>query len=120
MNSLKDPTRYRELWQRRADNRLRHSSWMRNKMPHVVTGNCNNCRFTDCVLVCPVACFHADDQRMYIDPIACVDCAACVPACPVQAISESGDLSEDQNMWGNINAEMSINTPVIRSKQKPL
>jgi ferredoxin len=57
---------------------------------------------------------------MYIDPIACVDCAACVPACPVQAISESADLSKDQLMWVEINAEKSGSTPVIRTKQTPL
>jgi ferredoxin len=57
---------------------------------------------------------------MYIDPIACVDCAACVPACPVQAISESADLSKDQLMWVQINAEKSSSTPVIRTKQTPL
>jgi len=89
-------------------------------MPHVVTGNCNGCRFTYCVPTCPVACFHGDDQRMYIDPIACVDCGACIPACPVQAISESADLSKDELMWVQINAEKSSSTPVIRTKQTPL
>jgi ferredoxin len=89
-------------------------------MPHVVTGNCKDCRFTDCVLVCPVACFHGDEERMYIDPIACVDCAACVPACPVHAISESGELSGEATMWIDINAEKSMATPIIRSKQTPL
>jgi ferredoxin len=89
-------------------------------MPHVVTGNCNGCRFTDCVPTCPVACFHGDEERMYIDPIACVDCGACVPACPVQAISESADLSKDELMWVQINAEKSSSTPVIRGKQTPL
>jgi len=89
-------------------------------MPHVVTENCNNCRFTDCVIVCPVACFHGDDQRTYIDPITCVDCAACVSACPVRAIYESADLVDDQLIWIAINAEKSISTPVIRGKQTPL
>jgi len=64
--------------------------------------------------------FPCDDERMYIDPIACVDCAACIPACPVHAISESGDLSADQTMWIRINADKSNSTPVIRSKQTPL
>jgi ferredoxin len=57
---------------------------------------------------------------MYIDPIACVDCAACIPACPVHAISESADLSADQTIWIRINADKSSSTPVIRSKQTPL
>jgi ferredoxin len=57
---------------------------------------------------------------MYIDPIACVDCGACIPACPVQAISETADLSKDDLMWVQINAEKSSSTPVIRGKQTPL
>jgi ferredoxin len=57
---------------------------------------------------------------MYIDPIACVDCGACIPACPVQAISETADLSKDELMWVQINAEKSSSTPVIRTKQTPL
>jgi ferredoxin len=57
---------------------------------------------------------------MYIDPIACVDCGACIPACPVHAISESADLSKDELLWVQINAEKSSSTPVIRIKQSPL
>ncbi|MFZ0650053.1 MAG: 4Fe-4S binding protein, partial [Pseudolabrys sp.] len=54
-------------------------------MPHVVTDNCHLCRFTDCVAVCPVECFHSDEERTYIDPDVCIDCGACIPACPVHA-----------------------------------
>jgi hypothetical protein len=43
-------------------------------MPHVVTDNCHLCRFTDCVAVCPVECFHSDEERTYIDPDVCIDC----------------------------------------------
>ena len=55
-------------------------------MSHIVTDNCHLCRFIDCVAVCPVECFHADDERTYIDPDVCIDCGACIPACPVRAI----------------------------------
>ncbi|MDK1386500.1 ferredoxin family protein [Sinorhizobium sp. 8-89] len=89
-------------------------------MPHVVTENCDACRFTDCVTVCPVSCFHGDDTRIYIDPDACVDCGACVPACPVSAISEAGELTEDQQIWVSINAERAEVTPLIVGKQLPL
>jgi NAD-dependent dihydropyrimidine dehydrogenase PreA subunit len=44
-------------------------------MTHVVTDNCHLCRFTDCVAVCPVECFHADEERTYIDPdVLSADC----------------------------------------------
>ena len=55
-------------------------------MSHIVTGNCEGCRFTDCVTVCPVDCFHGDERMLYIDPEECIDCGLCVDACPVQAI----------------------------------
>ncbi|MBR1225160.1 4Fe-4S binding protein [Bradyrhizobium sp. AUGA SZCCT0176] len=89
-------------------------------MPHIVTQNCDECRFTDCVTVCPVACFHGDERRVYIDPVACVDCGACIPACPVGAIVESNDLEDSQMSWIETNAVRAAETPVIRSKQTPL
>lgn len=89
-------------------------------MPHVVTENCTGCRFTDCVTVCPVSCFHGDDDRVYIDPIACIDCGACVPLCPVKAIAEDLNLSGDRLAWVDINAEKAKALPVVREKQQPL
>lgn len=89
-------------------------------MTHVVTANCQACRFTDCVTVCPVACFHGDDERLYIDPDVCVDCSACIPACPVGAIKEEFDLSDDEEQWIKINASRASDLPVVRSKQVPL
>jgi ferredoxin len=87
---------------------------------HVVTGNCELCRFTDCVTTCPVACFHGDEVRMYIDPLACIDCGACIPACPVHAIFEAIDLAEEQSRWLAINAEQAVRLPVISKRQSPL
>jgi len=55
-------------------------------MTFVVTDNCKGCRFTDCVAVCPVDCFHGDGEMLYIDPNECIDCGACEPECPVNAI----------------------------------
>ena len=89
-------------------------------MPHVVTDNCHLCRFTDCVAVCPVECFHADEERTYIDPDVCIDCGACIPACPVHAIYETIDMPEDQRGWVAINAERSHVLPLVYAKQDPL
>ncbi|MFQ3593544.1 MAG: ferredoxin family protein [Gemmataceae bacterium] len=55
-------------------------------MTHVVCQPCNDCKYTDCVAVCPVECFWQDDMMLYIDPVDCIDCEACVPECPVEAI----------------------------------
>ncbi len=55
-------------------------------MAHIVTANCNDCKYTDCCVVCPVECFYQDETMLYIDPVDCIDCEACVPECPVEAI----------------------------------
>src|SRR6516162_9797837 len=56
-------------------------------MAHVVTEKCNGCKFTDCVEVCPVACFYEMDKQVVIHPDDCIDCTACVDVCPVPASS---------------------------------
>jgi ferredoxin len=89
-------------------------------MTIVVTDNCRLCRFTECVSVCPVACFHADDEMVYIDNDICIDCRACIPVCPVKAILAEDDLSADQTSWIAVNAEKSRALPVIDVKQPPL
>jgi ferredoxin len=88
-------------------------------VPTIVTGNCERCRYTDCVTVCPVACFHGDDQMLYIDNTVCIDCGACIPTCPVKAIYEEADLPEDQRHWIAINAERAPTLPSITEKQEP-
>lgn len=74
-------------------------------MAYVVTENCLDCRFTDCVEVCPVDCFYGDAQMLYIHPDECIDCGACEPACPVTAIFAVDDLPADQAKWEQINAD---------------
>src|SRR6188472_2309641 len=55
-------------------------------MAHVVTEKCNGCKFTDCVEVCPVACFYEMDTQVVIHPDACVE------VCPVHAIYADADV----------------------------
>lgn len=87
-------------------------------MTHIVTDNCSSCRFTDCVSVCPVNCFHGDADRLYIDPILCIDCGACIPKCPVGAIVEDIDIIGSPLI--DLNAEQSAKLPVIKTKKTPL
>jgi ferredoxin len=89
-------------------------------MTYVVIDNCNKCRFTDCVVVCPVDCFHVAEDMLYIDPDECIDCGACVPECPVEAIYPEDELPEDKQEWIAINAEKAPDLPVITEKQDPL
>ena len=61
-------------------------------MAHIVTSKCVDCKFTDCVEVCPVACFYEVDKQLVIHPDECIDCTACVAECPVEAIYAEADL----------------------------
>src|SRR4026209_25627 len=70
-------------------------------MAFVITDPCIETKDTACVDVCPVDCIHPRKDEpeyetatmMYIHPEECIDCGACVPACPVAAIYESIDAT---------------------------
>ena len=89
-------------------------------MVHVVTDHCEDCRYTECVSVCPVDCFHGSAQRLYIDPDVCIDCAACVPMCPVKAITDSFDLETGAEALIEHNRQRSRELPVVDEKAVPL
>ncbi|WP_316549733.1 indolepyruvate ferredoxin oxidoreductase subunit alpha, partial [Klebsiella michiganensis] len=55
-------------------------------MTPVVTESCIRCKYTDCVDVCPGDCFREGPNFLTIDPDECIDCAVCIPECPVNAI----------------------------------
>lgn len=82
-------------------------------MTFVVTENCIKCKYTDCVEVCPVDCFHEGPNFLVIDPDECIDCALCEPECPAEAICSEDDLSESQQVFLEINAEKAKMWPVI-------
>ena len=89
-------------------------------MTFVVTDPCRGCRYTDCVAVCPVDCFHGDAEMLYIDPDVCIDCGACVPTCPVEAIYAEGTLPAELESWLDVNAERAKRLPVVNRKSEPL
>jgi ferredoxin len=90
------------------------------EMAFVVTDNCRRCRFTDCVDVCPVDCFHGDAEMLYIDPEECIDCGACVPECPVEAIYDETQLPDALQIWTLTNKERAKSLPVINETSDPL
>ena len=76
-------------------------------MAFVVCEPCRDCKYTDCVVVCPCECFYQDDQMLYIDPLECIDCEACVPECPVEAIFPERNVPEQWTSYIPLNAERS-------------
>ena len=76
-------------------------------MTHTVCEPCHDCKYTDCVAVCPVECFYPDDVLLYIDPADCIDCEACVPECPVEAIFAEANVPAQWQHYTPMNAEKS-------------
>ncbi|WP_300454312.1 ferredoxin FdxA [Accumulibacter sp.] len=89
-------------------------------MAYVVTENCIKCKFTDCVDVCPVDCFHEGPNFLVIDPDECIDCTLCVPECPAEAIFAEDDVPDTQRAFIALNAELAKSWPTIVERKEPL
>jgi len=89
-------------------------------MTYVVAENCIKCKYTDCVEVCPVDCFHEGPNFLVIDPDECIDCNLCVSECPAEAIFQEDDVPENQRQFIALNAELSRIWPLITEKKDAL
>ena len=89
-------------------------------MTYVVTESCIKCKYTDCVDVCPVDCFKEGANMLVIDPDECIDCAVCVPECPVNAIYADDEVPDDQKGFVALNAELAKQWPSITDTKDPL
>ena len=89
-------------------------------MTHVVTEACIQCKHTDCVDVCPVDCFREGPNFLAIDPDECIDCAVCIPECPVNAIYAEEDVPPAQRPFIALNAELSREWPAITDRKEAL
>lgn len=89
-------------------------------MAFVVTEPCFGCKYTDCVVVCPVDAFREGEQMLFIDPETCIDCQQCVSECPVEAIYFEDDVPEGQREYIQLNREMSQVCPQIVERKPPL
>jgi len=87
-------------------------------MTYVVTDNCIRCKYTDCVEVCPVDCFHEGPNFLVIDPEECIDCTLCEPECPAEAIFAEDDVPANMEHFTALNAELAQQWPVI-TEMKP-
>lgn len=82
-----------------------------NGMAYVITDTCTKDEL--CVEACPVDCIHPkkdeagfeEAPQLYVNPVDCIDCGACVPVCPVSAIFALDDLPEKWNSFTELNAK---------------
>lgn len=87
-------------------------------MPYVITEACISVKDRSCVQVCPVDCIYEGPDQLYIHPDECIDCGACEPECPVQAIYSEESLPSELRRFVGLNKDafMSDNPP---GKPKP-
>ncbi len=81
-------------------------------MTHVVTSACVGHKYQDCVAVCPVDAFREMATYLVIDPDDCIDCGACIPECPVEAIFTDTDLPDEEIEWLDRNEEEALDAPL--------
>ena len=76
-------------------------------MAYVITEPCVSVKDASCVDVCPVDCIYTTDadNMYYIHPDECIDCGACVPECPVNAIFEESEVPAEWSHFIQLNAD---------------
>jgi NAD-dependent dihydropyrimidine dehydrogenase PreA subunit len=92
-------------------------------MPFVIAEPCIDVIDRACISVCPVACIHFDagkDRKLYIDPDECIDCGACEPICPVEAIYAEFELPTKWRQYADIDALWYRNKDAARTRVEAL
>ena len=83
-------------------------------MPYVITQPCIDVKDKSCIDVCPVSCIYIDsddlDRKLYIHPDECIDCGACEPECPVNAIFESSAVPPEWQEFIELDQRWSTGT----------
>src|SRR5438309_4891806 len=74
-------------------------------MTYVIAEPCIDIKDRSCIDVCPVDCIHETDRMLVIDPEECIDCGACEPECPVEAIFPEDALPQNWQPFVRINAK---------------
>ena len=64
-------------------------------------------------------CFHEGPNFLVIDPEECIDCTLCEPECPAEAIFPEDDLPDGQEVYIKLNADLSLEWPVITEMKDP-
>ena len=87
-------------------------------MPYVIAGPCIDVMDRSCMDECPVDCIYEGARKLYISPVECIDCGACEPACPVEAISQDRALEPDQEL--HLADNEAFFTTILPGRDEPL
>jgi NAD-dependent dihydropyrimidine dehydrogenase PreA subunit len=74
-------------------------------MTYIIALPCVDLLDKTCIDECPVDCIYEGDRMLYIHPDECVDCGACEPVCPVEAISFEADVPAQWKGFYRVNVE---------------
>jgi ferredoxin len=88
-------------------------------MTYVIAEPCIDVLDISCVSVCPVDCIHYEegtDRKLFIDPNECIDCGACEPECPVNAIFPEESLPTEWANYTQIDAQWYVDKGAARSE----
>ncbi len=89
-------------------------------MTFIVTNNCIQCKYTECVTVCPTNSFHEGFNFLVINPDNCIDCSLCETMCPVSAIFPETEIPKNLKEFIKLNEILSKEWPIITNKREPL
>ena len=87
-------------------------------MPYVIASPCIDVMDRSCVEECPVDCIYEGDRKAYINPKECIDCGACEPVCPVEAISQDRRVAEEDQEFVEDNRRFFVE--VMSGRDEPL
>ncbi len=87
-------------------------------MPYVIAQPCIDVMDKSCVEECPVDCIYEGERKLYINAKECIDCGACEPVCPVEAISQDRRVPADQTEFVEDNRRFF--TEVLPGRDAPL
>ena len=87
-------------------------------MPYVIASSCIDVNDKACVEECPVDCIYEGDRKSYINPKECIDCGACEPVCPVEAISQDRRVADGDEVFVEDNAAFFLE--VLPGRDGPL
>jgi len=105
LESTRRDTRLTTAWLAHARRLLHRIAFEEDQVTYVIAQPCVDLKDRGCVDECPVDCIYEGSRMLYIHPDECVDCGACEPVCPVEAIFYEDDTPEQWKDYYNANVD---------------